>query len=57
MVCVPPVPPAHTVGAVSFVAHLQSLRAAGVHLTLTLCPVVHSSLFSVRAKIKQEVAN
>lgn len=57
MVCVPPVPLAHTVGAVSFVAHLQSLRAAGAHLTLTLCPVVHSSLFSVRAKIKQEVAN
>lgn len=43
MLCAPPVPLALTVG---FVAHLQSLRAAGVHLTLTLCLAVHSPLFS-----------
>lgn len=57
MGCDPPVPLVHTVSAVSFVAHLQSLRAAGVHLMLTQCLIVHSPLFSIVAKIKPEVTN
>lgn len=52
LVCVPPVPLAHAGGAVSFVAHLQSLRAAEVHLTLTPVSSCTQSLVFSKGKNK-----